>query len=199
MATPEIQLDPRAEEALRPLPAPPPRRIRLRNPVSLRPVRSRPAPPEEFSEGLLREATYKRDGIYRRSLAVADLAAASLAVLVGVPMPGDDALNPLALLALPLVLLVGKVTGLYDRDEHLLHKTTLDEVPTLFWVATLYALLIWLGGDLIVDGKFGRDQAVGVWGLLFLTMIATRALARRFARSKAPEERCLVLGDAPTA
>ena len=25
--------------------------------------------------------------------------------------------------------------GLYDRDEHVLHKTTLDEVPTLFWVA----------------------------------------------------------------
>jgi exopolysaccharide biosynthesis polyprenyl glycosylphosphotransferase len=198
MATPEMQLERHAEEALRPLTAPSPRRIRLRNPVSLIPVRTRPVP-EEFAEGQLREATYRRDGIYRRSLALADLASAALAVLVGVPMLGDDALNPLALLALPLVLLVGKITGLYDRDEHVLHKTTLDEVPTLFWVATLYALLIWLGGDLIVDGKFGRDQAVGVWGLLFLTMIATRALARRFARSKTPEERCLVLGDAATA
>ena len=199
MATPEMQLEASADEALRPLRSPSPRRIRLRSPVSILPVRSRPSPPEEFSEGLLRETTYRRDWIYRRSLAVADLAAAALAVLVGVPMLGDDALNPVALLALPLVLLVGKVTGLFDRDEHLLHKTTLDEVPTLFWVATLYALLIWLGGDLIVDGKFGRDQAVGVWGLLFLTMVATRALARRFARSKAAEERCLVLGDAATA
>jgi exopolysaccharide biosynthesis polyprenyl glycosylphosphotransferase len=94
---------------------------------------------------------------------------------------------------------VSKLTGLYDRDEHLVHKTTLDEVPTLFWVATLYALLIFLAGDLIVDGKFGRDQAVGVWGLLFVTMLATRALARRLTRSRTSEERCLVLGDAETA
>ena len=80
-------------------------------------------------------------------------------------------LNPIALLALPLVLVVGKLTGLYDRDEHLIRKTTLDEVPTLFWVATLYALLIFLAGDLIVDGGFGRDQAVGVWALLFASMV----------------------------
>ena len=99
------------------------------------------------------------------------------------PILGDDALNPLALLALPLVLVVGKLTGIYDRDEHLFRKTTLDEVPTLFWVATLYALLIWLAGDLIVDGTFGRDQAVGVWALLFASMVTIRALARHVARA----------------
>ena len=173
------------------------RRIRLRNPFAR--VAEPPQPiPRPIPEGVLRPATYRRDAIYRHSLALADIASAAIAVLIGVPMLGDDALNPVALLALPLVLVVGKLTGLYDRDEHVLHKTTLDEVPTLFWVATLYALLIWLGGDLIVDGKFGRDQAVGVWGLLLLSMIATRALARRTARSRSPEERCLVLGDAET-
>ena len=99
---------------------------------------------------------------------------------MGVSVLGEDALNPVALLALPLVLVVGKVTGIYDRDEHLLRKTTLDEVPTLFWVATLYTLLIWLGGDLIVEGHFGRDQAVGVWALL-ASLLATRALGRRLA------------------
>ena len=153
-----------------------PRRIRLRNPFARGPEHRRPErQPRPIPEGLLRDATYRRDGIYRRALALADIFSAAIAVLIGVPMLGEDALNPLALLALPLVLVVGKLTGLYDRDEHVLHKTTLDEVPTLFWVATLYALLIWLCGDLIVDGHFGRDQAVGVWGLLLLSMIATRA------------------------
>ena len=176
-----------------------PRRIRLRNPFARGPEHQRPErQPRPIPEGLLRDATYRRDGIYRRSLAFADIFSAAIAVLIGVPMLGEDALNPLALLALPLVLVVGKLTGLYDRDEHVLHKTTLDEVPTLFWVATLYALLIWLCGDLIVDGHFGRDQAVGVWGLLLLSMIAIRAVARRIARSRSPEERCLVLGDAET-
>ena len=79
------------------------------------------------------------------------------------------------------MLVVGKLTGLYDRDEHLIRKTTLDEVPALFWVATLYALLIWLGGNLIVDGEFSREQAVGVWALLLACMVTTRALARRAA------------------
>ena len=67
--------------------------------------------------------------IYRRALALADVASAAIAVLIGVPVLGHDALNPVALLALPLVLVVGKLTGLYDRDEHLIRKTTLDEVP----------------------------------------------------------------------
>ena len=147
----------------------------------------------------MRPATCRRDAIYRRTLALADVASAGIAVLIGVPLLGADALNPVALLALPLVLVVGKVTGLYDRDEHLIRKTTLDEVPALFWVATLYALLIWLGGELIVDGHFGRDQAVGVWVLLFASTVTIRALARHLARALSGEERCLVLGDADTA
>ena len=161
-------------------------------------VRAQPTQ-EEIPEGLLRDATYRRDAIFRRTLALADVASAGIAVLIGVPILGEDALSAAALLALPLVLVVGKLTGLYDRDEHLIRKTTLDEVPALFWVATLYAFLIWLGGDLIVDGHFGRDQAVGVWALLFASMVAIRALARRLAGSLSGEERCLVLGDAETA
>ncbi len=154
---------------------------------------------DEIPEGRLRESTYRRDAIYRRTLALADVASAAIAVLIGVPILGQDALNPLALLALPLVLVVGKITGLYDRDEHLIKKTTLDEVPAVFWVATLYALLIWLAGDLIVDGQFGRDQAVGVWALLFASMVTIRAFARHLAGALSGEERCLVLGDADTA
>ena len=153
----------------------------------------------EIPEGRLRGSICRRDAIYRRTLAFADLASAAIAVLIGVPILGNDGLNPIALLALPLVLVVGKLTGLYDRDEHLIRKTTLDEVPTLFWVATLYALLIFLAGDLIVDGGFGRDQAVGVWALLFASMVTIRALARNVARRVSGEERCLILGDAETA
>jgi len=197
MANQDLQLRPGAARPETPTSATAARRLRLRNPFARVPERSGP-PPQPIPEGILPEATYRRDTTYRRSLALADIASAAVAVLIGVPMLGDDALNPVALLALPLVLVVGKLTGLYDRDEHVLHKTTLDEVPTLFWVATLYALLIWLGGNLIIDGQFGRDQAVGVWGLLLLSMIAMRALARRVARARVPEERCLVLGDAKT-
>jgi hypothetical protein len=205
MAEQQIQLDPDIEETARraatdqgPPPTPFPSLLRLRNPFARAAARDQ-AVQEEIPEGQLREATYRRDAIYRRTLALADVVSAAIAVLIGVPILGQDALNAVALLALPLVLVVGKITGLYDRDEHLIRKTTLDEVPTLFWVATLYALLIWLAGELIVDGQFGRDQAVGVWALLFAGMVTIRALARQLARALSGEERCLVLGDAATA
>lgn len=154
---------------------------------------------QEIPKGRLRATTYRRDAIYRRALALADIASAAIAVLVGVPILGDDALNPLALLALPLVLVVGKAAGLYDRDEHLVRRTTLDEVPTLFWAATLYAFLIWLGGNLIVVGQFGRDQAIGVWALFFLSLVSFRTVARYLAGIVSGEVQCLVLGDTETA
>ena len=120
--------------------------------------------------------------------------AATFAMVLALTIFGDDALQPATLVALPLVVLVAKFTGLYDRDELVLNKTTLDEAPALFSLATLYTLLIFLGEDVLVNGVLGQAQVVGLWGILFLTSIGGRALARRFARNQTTEERCLVIG-----
>jgi exopolysaccharide biosynthesis polyprenyl glycosylphosphotransferase len=150
----------------------------------------------EIPEGGSNESTFRRDMVYRRALGTADAVSAGIALVLGVVLLGEhDTVSLLALAGIPLIVLVGKLAGLYDRDEHLLKKGTLDEAPELFWVATLYTLLIFLAGDWIVDGKFGRDQALGLWGLLFTSMLVTRCAARRVARAVAPAERCLVLGD----
>jgi exopolysaccharide biosynthesis polyprenyl glycosylphosphotransferase len=149
----------------------------------------------EIPEGGATEASFRRDTIYRRCLALADVLSAAVALVIGVLLLGSDSVSPGALAAIPAVMLVGKVAGLYDRDEHLVKKATLDEAPQLFWVATLYTLLVFLTGDYIVDGEFGRSQALGLWSLLFASMLVTRSAARRFARAIASEERCLVLGD----
>ena len=98
--------------------------------------------------------------------------AATLAILLGVSVLGADSLNLPGLLAVSLILLVSKVSGLYDRDEHLLHKSTIDEIPTLFSVATLSGFVIYLAGDVIVDGEMGRDQAAGLWALLLCSCSA---------------------------
>jgi exopolysaccharide biosynthesis polyprenyl glycosylphosphotransferase len=89
--------------------------------------------------------------------------------------------------------------GLYDRDEHLLHKSTLDEAPALFQVATLFTLLTWLADGLAVAGPLGRDQVFGLWGLLFVGMVLGRAATRRVVTRWIPAERCLVLGDERSA
>jgi exopolysaccharide biosynthesis polyprenyl glycosylphosphotransferase len=146
-------------------------------------------------EGRADEDIAKRDALYRRALGVADVLAAGTALLLGAQVLGDDLLKPWWFLALPLIVVVNKAIRLYDRDEYLLGKTTLDEAPTLFQAATLYALLLWLAEEALVDGLLGREQVLGLWALLFLLMLLTRLLARRLARAMSVTERCLVVGD----
>ncbi|MEA2176996.1 MAG: hypothetical protein QOG77_293, partial [Solirubrobacteraceae bacterium] len=110
-------------------------------------------------------------------------------------MLGDgDRLKLTGLLVLPLVAVAGKLMGLYDRDELVLSKTTLDEAPALFHLATLYALLIWLSSGVFVAGELGPRQVLGLWGCLLGGTLLCRGLARVFARRLAQPERCLVLG-----
>jgi exopolysaccharide biosynthesis polyprenyl glycosylphosphotransferase len=139
-------------------------------------------------------AALRRDAIYRRSLALSDAVSAMVALLLCVAVLGEDQLEPASLLFIPLVIVVSKVSGLYDRDELLVHKTTLDEVPALFQFATLYTLLVWLLDAGVVDGHLGRAQVVGIWGALFVSLIVGRGLARRASRAVAASERCLVIG-----
>src|SRR5215212_8212249 len=157
-------------------------RLNGASPSPLRAVTSRPPKAGGvIPEGADATATRSRDATNKRLLAVADVLSAALAVVVGVSVIGQDQLAPLALAALPIVVLVSKTIGLYDHDEHLLHKTTLDEAPALFQVATLYAFLLWLSQGVATHGELGRDQVVGLWLLLFVFMIAARTAARKIA------------------
>ncbi len=141
----------------------------------------------------------KRDRVFRRSLVLADALAASVALLVGVTVLGDDALRAAAALFVPIAVLVSKIVGLYDRDELTLHKTTLDELPALLQLATAYALVAWLVSPFIVDGSLGRDQGLGLWVLLVVSSLIGRMTARALSRRATPPERCLLVGDADAA
>ena len=106
----------------------------------------------------------RRNGVLRRALGITDAVAAAAAVWLGVAVLGDDQVSPALLLALPLVILVSKVVGLYDRDENLIRKTTLEEAPAIFQVATLYALLMLLLEDVYLTiGQLGHQQLLVLW------------------------------------
>jgi exopolysaccharide biosynthesis polyprenyl glycosylphosphotransferase len=162
-----------------------------------RPALRRPFRPAIF-EAPEPPAVRERDRLYRRGLVLADALAAALALFVGITVVGEDALRPAAALFVPLAVLVSKVIGLYDRDELLLHKTTLDDVPALLQLTTAYTLLAWLLSPLLIDGSLSREQAVGLWGLLVVASLCGRSVARGLARRAAPVERCLLVGDAAT-
>jgi len=104
-----------------------------------------------------------------------------------------------SIIALPILLVGAKVAGLYDRDDALLRKTTLDEAPKLFQVATICALIAWLAGGLIVAGRLDRHEALFLWLALAILLILMRTGARAIALRIAPVERCLFIGDADAA
>src|SRR4051794_21688661 len=140
-------------------------------------------------------AVGRRTAFFRRALIVADVASAAFALALSVQILGDDRLKLATVAAFPLVVVISKLIGLYDRDELLLEKKTIDEAPALFQLATLFTLVAWIGERQLIVGHFGRDQVVGVWGCLFLSSVAGRGAARRIARHATPDERILVVGE----
>jgi exopolysaccharide biosynthesis polyprenyl glycosylphosphotransferase len=146
-------------------------------------------------------ACMRRDALFRRMLLVADVVAlvGAFALTVALSRRPAVQLTWAGLAGVPILVVCAKLTGLYDRDETLLRKTTLDEAPKLFQLATLFALLAWLTGDLLVRGPLDRHEALFLWltlaGLLLLARASARALALRIA----PAERCLFIGDEVSA
>ncbi|MBV9607012.1 MAG: exopolysaccharide biosynthesis polyprenyl glycosylphosphotransferase [Solirubrobacterales bacterium] len=135
----------------------------------------------------------RRDAAFRRSLAVADLVATGLAALA-VTMLAHRALEPVALLGLPLVVLSGKLVGSYDRDELIVNKATIDEAPRLFQLATLYTLLFSLLEGEFVSAPLGALALTLLWATMFVFALLARGAGRRIAQAVTPAERCLFVG-----
>jgi exopolysaccharide biosynthesis polyprenyl glycosylphosphotransferase len=159
------------------------------------------AAPVEIGAGAATRVNLRRDQLFRRSLLLADLTAFILAVGILSEISSRSIRLTWVGIAGVLALFAGaKVFGLYDRDEALLHKTTLDEAPKLFQVATLGALCAWLaGGFIVAGGTLDRGEALMLWLLLIVFLILARGSARAFALNLAPTERCLFIGDREAA
>jgi exopolysaccharide biosynthesis polyprenyl glycosylphosphotransferase len=160
----------------------------------------RPAP-AEVAEPIREQASpicevEQRDRFYRRMLAYGDVIAALVALTLSVTVLGDDRIQPLMLLGVPLIVLAAKVIGLYDRDELLIRKSTLDEAPLLFQLATVFTLVIWLLDTPLIDGALGKEQVLFLWLCLFASVFAGRCAVRRVAIERTASERCLFIGDA---
>jgi exopolysaccharide biosynthesis polyprenyl glycosylphosphotransferase len=155
--------------------------------------------PDRGDQG--RRVNLRRDKLFRHSLLVADMGA-FVAALVVLDQLSSRSLRFtwLSVVGLLGLFLVGKVSGLYDRDEALLHKTTLDEAPSLFQVATLGVLCVWLGGEFVfAGGNLDRSEVLWLWLMLVVFLVLARVGARAIALRLSPAERCLFVGDHGTA
>ena len=150
-------------------------------------------------EGTASDEVSERDAAARRTLVLADVLAALIALAVAIGLIGDDRLKLASFSLIPLVVLSARIMGLYERDANVLSKTTLHEGPAVFHLATLYALIMYIGQPIFIDGKIGTAQGAGLWASFLVTTMGCRSLVRRLAVRHAPAERCLVLSDAPEA
>jgi exopolysaccharide biosynthesis polyprenyl glycosylphosphotransferase len=136
--------------------------------------------------------TGRRDAVGRMVLVLADLVAVAGAVLAVVSV---NRTTPTGwVLALPVLLnLLTKTAGLYDRDEYVLNKSTLDEVPQVLSVAAIFAVIA--AGTASVWAH-GPAPPVLIWGALTAGLLVCRGAARfAVARISSPE-RVLIVGDA---
>jgi exopolysaccharide biosynthesis polyprenyl glycosylphosphotransferase len=151
-----------------------------------------------LTEGRSSPTILRRDAIYRRALALADCVAALAAlacVLLGLTAAQARHLPPWSLAVVFAVVVIAKLLGLYDRDELLLRKSTLDESSAVFQLATIFTLLVALCDRQVWNVSLLPRELLALWGLTFCLMLVARWLARHVARVAAPPERCLVVGD----
>jgi exopolysaccharide biosynthesis polyprenyl glycosylphosphotransferase len=174
---------------------PAPRTLRALGVPTLR----RLSPDRPLLEGEAQVEVARRDRLERRLLVVAD-AFAGFGALGIVALLAGGTLPSAALLAyLPVLLVTAKLLGLYDRDELVVRKTSLDESPQLFQLATFLTLLFALTPTSLVGDNLHRDQVLVLWPSLLALLLCLRTISRGVASRILAEERCLVVGDGEAA
>ncbi len=137
----------------------------------------------------------RRETVGRWALVAADISAVTLSLLLTSALSGARLTLWLVAL-LPFYLLLSKAAGLYDRDQFVLHKTTLDEMPRLVAVAAMFVLLV----EAVQGLEFtGRSHPLLLWGALTGALVAFRAGARFTVVRSSQPERVLVVGEAAAA
>ena len=142
-----------------------------------------------------------RDSTRRRALALGDVLALVIAAGATVLLlpPADPAAWLPLLAAVPLWVVVNKLLGLYDRDAHVIHKSTLDEFPGLLQSIGLGTALLVLVSPVAEGVHIGRAQAVLFAAVALMATLGVRTAARAGVRNAFAPERCLVVGSGTVA
>jgi exopolysaccharide biosynthesis polyprenyl glycosylphosphotransferase len=136
-----------------------------------------------------------REALHRRLLGTADMASATVALLVLMSRFGQRQVALSAVVGVAVVLFLFKLAGLYDHDDLRLVHSTLDEVPLLAQLTGVFALGIAILQTMVLGGKFGGEQIAALWAASFCAIVIGRVVARAVGGRTSPIERCLVIGE----
>jgi exopolysaccharide biosynthesis polyprenyl glycosylphosphotransferase len=154
---------------------------------------ARPVPSSDVATASFAEPTRTRRGsrrgrIVRRRLVVADAAALLLALVVASLVDssfGDGVGNEVLVVVgvLPAWIFGARIFGLYERDEHYVDHSTVDELPTLVLFVTLGA---WVG--VVLSGLLDLEWSTGTLIVFWAAACASVPLSRTVARSLGQRE-----------
>ncbi len=105
----------------------------------------------------------QREALRRRLLCAADVLTAAAALVLVLTVLGHDRPTLVTLFGIPVLILLFKVGGLYDREQVRVLRSTLDEAPVILQLAGLYALAVTILRPLVVKGTWAapRSRACG--------------------------------------
>src|SRR4051812_11087432 len=109
----------------------------------------------------------RRESLRRRLLGATDLIAVAAVLLLVLTRMGSDHPALATLLAAPVVVMVFKIGGLYDRDQMRLVHSTLDEAPTLLQLNGLFALSVTIVVSLVLQDSITGVEIAALWLLSF--------------------------------
>jgi len=157
--------------------------------------RPRPARAPHGAEGRVSAPVVWREALQKRLLAMGDVVASGVAIVVVLTLSHRSDAAPIALAGGLLLLLLFKMAGLYDRDDLRLVHSTLDEVPLLVELTGLFSLGIGLLQALTPTGSARGEEIAVLWLFVAGTVIIGRVLTRAVADRTSPTERCMVIGE----
>jgi len=140
----------------------------------------------------------RRESRRRRALALGDLVALTVAWFLAALAVGtgfDVAHATVLAIGLPASIVLNKSLRLYDRDANLLHKSTLNELPTLAHSVTVSGALLFLAAPAVPGGlDLDRAEIVVFWLAAIVFVPSSRYLARAIVRRVTQPERILIVG-----
>jgi len=140
-----------------------------------------------------RSNTKTRGWLLRRSLLAADVTGLTIAFLAAqhfFSTTTNDRVGPgaesiLFALSLPIWVIAGHLTHLYDRDGERAGHTTVDDLLGVFTVVTVGAWLFTSFAELMHVVESNTPRTTFFWGLSIVLVVALRSLARTFCRKTA--------------
>ena len=138
-----------------------------------------------------------KDAALRRLLALGDALAVLLALAVALVVGGPpDAGRQIVwgVAAIPLMMVLFKLYGLYDRDVKRISYSTVDDLPWLFHATVIGGLIVWLYSRYSPMHRldFAEILLFGVIVIVLVTLV--RCVTRSMASRLIGVERALLVG-----